>query len=683
MAKSSALSNEDVATLIRQRIDASIIGTESVLAKGRLHAARYYAGQEPRPMHNGNNSFVSRDVFDAVESRKAALLETFTGNVRPIRFAPQNDADVQEATQATLYTDYAVFRQNKGFQIMHDVIHDGLMARVGLVQVWWQKDVQTVPYVLRDLDPNAAGLKIQELSRTANISDVEVKADPDTELVTVSYNQQEDNSRASIEPVPPEEFGISSRAISMDTADIVYRRQMKTKADLLEDGYDKEALDEIQEFTDDFLAYDPEVSERFFSVETGIADQTSQDQGLKKISVFDCYGRFDGDGNGQQDLWHVVLAGTATVLKMEKVSRHPFHAYVPMRVPHRFYGDCFASHVAPIQMVKTLLTRTVVDHSLITNNPRYQVMRGALVNPRELIENRIGGIVNVTRPDALAPLPQPSLNPYVFQTINAMDANKEAITGTTDLSQGINKDVISSQNSSDLVSQMATMGQTRAKMMARNFSDFLSELFVAVYQLIIENEQQQKVIDVCGTYVSVDPSSWKSRRDVSVTLAIGYGERDKETQQLFQMDQFLASQPGMSPIYTVTERFNAWKRMLENQGVYDVSNYLKNPATIPPPQPSAEQQQQADLAEREMQVKEQLAENQALKVNSDAQIKADQTQGKMQTIQAGQALKEQQADLRVLQFQHQVGLDAAEVALQHRAHDIAAQAKPVAVQPKD
>ena len=57
---------------------------------------------------------------------------------------------------------------------------------------------------------------------------------------------------------------------------------------------------------------------------------------------------------------------------------------------------------------------------MITNNPRYMVTKGGLTNPRELIDNRVGGLVNVTSPDAIAPMPQASLNPFVFQTLEAL-----------------------------------------------------------------------------------------------------------------------------------------------------------------------------------------------------------------------------------------------------------------------
>ena len=77
---------------------------------------------------------------------------------------------------------------------------------------------------------------------------------------------------------------------------------------------------------------------------------------------------------------------------------------------------------------------------MVTNNPRYTVVKGGLTNPRELIDNRVGGIVNVTRPDAIHPMPQASLNPFVFQTIQMLDEDKEDTSGVSRLSQGLNKD---------------------------------------------------------------------------------------------------------------------------------------------------------------------------------------------------------------------------------------------------
>ena len=78
-------------------------------------------------------------------------------------------------------------------------------------------------------------------------------------------------------------------------------------------------------------------------------------------------------------------------------------------------------------------------------------LKTSLTNPRELIDNRVGGIVNVSRPDAIAPMQQSQLNPFVFQTIKMLDENMEDTTGVSRISQGTNKDAVSKQNSAALV----------------------------------------------------------------------------------------------------------------------------------------------------------------------------------------------------------------------------------------
>ena len=103
---------------------------------------------------------------------------------------------------------------------------------------------------------------------------------------------------------------------------------------------------------------------------------------------------------------------------------------------------------------------------MITNNPRYMVVKGALTSPAELIDNRVGGIVNVSRPDGISPMPQAPLNPFVFQTIQMLDEDKEDNTGVSRLSQGLNKDAISKQNSAAMVEQLVTMSQQTQKIIA-------------------------------------------------------------------------------------------------------------------------------------------------------------------------------------------------------------------------
>jgi hypothetical protein len=59
----------------------------------------------------------------------------------------------------------------------------------------------------------------------------------------------------------------------------------------------------------------------------------------------------------------------------------PFAAFVPLRKAHSFYGNSFAAKVIPIQNARTVLTRSILDHAVITNTPRYKVVKGGLDEP--------------------------------------------------------------------------------------------------------------------------------------------------------------------------------------------------------------------------------------------------------------------------------------------------------------
>ena len=153
------------------------------------------------------------------------------------------------------------------------------------------------------------------------------------------------------------------------------------------------------------------------------------------------------------------------------MSRRPFVAFAPLPKPHSFYGNNFAERLCATQNARTVLTRSILDHAMITNNPRYMVVKGALTSPRELIDNSVGGIVNVSRSDGIAPMPQAPLNPFVFQTIDAIAGGQSRQHRCLSNCLGLNKDAISKQNSAAMVEQLATMSQQRQKIIARCFAN--------------------------------------------------------------------------------------------------------------------------------------------------------------------------------------------------------------------
>ena len=69
-----AVDDDKLVTILDDNIRRSIGYYDSQISRERRKVIDYYNATLPRPAHDGNSKYVSMDVYDAVESMKAALL---------------------------------------------------------------------------------------------------------------------------------------------------------------------------------------------------------------------------------------------------------------------------------------------------------------------------------------------------------------------------------------------------------------------------------------------------------------------------------------------------------------------------------------------------------------------------------------------------------------------------------
>ena len=394
-------------------------------------------------------------------------------------------------------------------------------------------------------------------------------------LVSGSIGITRDTSQVIIEPVAPEEFLIEQQAKSMMDAKFCAHQTRKTLSELRDMGFTDEQLDKIGDHEHVDLDTSPEVLARHddLNITKGLDAQGYQDQ-VRDVMVIEAYMMVDIEGTGTATLHRILKAGNA-LLEVEEVRPQAIHRLLSAADTPQFLWQQLRRQTVRNAERRTVLTRSILDHAMITNNPRYMVTKGGLTNPRELIDNRVGGLVNVTRPDAIAPMPQAPLNPFIFQTLQELQDNLKKTLASAVFSTGMNKDAISKQNSAAMVEQLTTMSQQRQKIIARNFANqFVKPLFHEVYRLVVENEQQEKIIDISGSFVPVDPRRWKEKRDVMVELKLGYGEQDREAQKMLAIHQLFTQDPAVGPMYGLPQRHAMLKKILEQQGILNVDEYL-------------------------------------------------------------------------------------------------------------
>jgi len=296
---------------------------------------------------------------------------------------------------------------------------------------------------------------------------------------------------------------------------------------------------------------------------------------------------------------------------------------VPLRVPHVFYGNNFGARVASTQNARTVLTRAILDHAAITTTPRWGVLKGGLANPKEMQDNRLGGIVNLNRPDAVKALEYANLNPFVFQTLEMLKTNKEESTGISSLSQGLNKDAISTQNSAALVDNLVTLSQQRQKIIARNFANgFLVPLYLEVYRLVLENEKSQKIVEVAGNFVPVSTADWVQRKTCRVALHLGYGERDQQATKLSSTYMVLSKDPGVGPMFTPQNRYDMLMDTMRAGGLENAPKYLTPPQVAEPPKPDPLKVKELEIKDTQAQASMVSAQANALKSERQATVAA-------------------------------------------------------------
>jgi hypothetical protein len=668
--KTKKLNDEEILAVINAGVREGVRFTDSKLAKVRRQVTQYYDGKLPAPLHSGNSSYVSTDVFDSVEAMKATLTETFSASSDIIQFSAKGEEDVEQARIATAYTKHVVFEQNCGTDIIHDTIHDGLTAYLGVAQVYWDKCYDKIEETFEDLDMEALDLLLSDEEVTPD----EIEQDMETGLFSGRLTRNIDKSQVRIEVIPPEEFIVNPNIKKLEDSPFVSRRMEKSKSDLLKEKYPKSKVNELKG-GDNTLEMDEERITRFDGVanDYGRSGDLSQEE-TKLLIVYETYGEISAEGDGIARMYRVVHCQNV-ILEKEQVDRLPFFTFRPLSTPHSFFGTNFAARVIPTQNAKTVLTRSILDHAVIANNPRYGVVKGALTNPRELLDNRVGGIVNMTRQDGVFPLPQANLNPFVFETIKMLDTNKEDVTGVSRLSQGLNKDAISSQNSEGMVENLIGASMQRQKTIARNFAtQFLAPLFLEVYRLVVENEKSQRIIDIAGAFAPVTPSSWRKQRDVSIDFRLGYGERDRIAQEYLMIHQQLANDPAIQHLYGPEQRYNLYKSALETKGHKNVAAFLANPQEVEPPGPDPlveveieERKSNIDISQR----KQKMAEEKTINEFKLNQLTQD-FNNRFKTLEYTLSVMDQER--KDLETQNRIEVSIEEMALAREAQEKAPEA---------
>lgn len=686
------------ALLAAERADALSSANTSELSSARVRALNYYNGDvsEDMPAIAGRSSAVSRDVSDTIDGLMPSLMEVFCGGDDVVKFEPVGPEDVEQAQQETDYVNHVFMQQNDGFMTLYTFIKDALLSKVGVVKVWTEDDEseeeETYLDQSEDVFAVVAGnpeLAIVEHGEHDGLHDFKIRR---TRKLKVH----------KVEAVPPEEFGIARNAKSIKDG-YCFHETKTTVSDLLARGYDPDqvyAIPSDSEFsdTDEVRARDT-VDESTF----GTSGDT-MNRMMRLVTVTEHYPLIDYEGEGELCRYRVVAAGTSGEIlnrngkpDIEKIEYPPFAAMTPCPIPHRFYGVSIADQVSDLMRIKTALLRGMLDNLYLHNNPRVEVSQSHATDSTldDLMVSRPGGIVRTKQPGGVAWQVVPDITASLYPALQYFDATREWRTGVTRQGQGIDAEALQNQ-SATAVNQMMTAAQARMKMIARIFAETgIRELFALLHAEIRRHGQKSETIRLRNQWTTVDPRQWKTRKDLTINVGLGSGNKTERAQQIMILIglQKEAMTAGLTHLVDDRKLFNSVKELTRVLDFKDPQLFFNDPSEVgpdgqlknppPPPQPSPEEmkiQSDMQMKQADMQMRgQELQVKAAVEAQSDqrkAEIEKVQAEADIATqdrkMQAEMALAQQkfelERELKLMDFQLKREMQAAEMEMKREAH---------------
>jgi len=642
MAKEK-ITEEELVARIRGEITDSLGYMGDTISTQREMAMKYYYGLPFGNEVDGRSQYVDSTVQDTIEWIKPSLMRVFASGDDMVKFSPHGPEDVEMAKQATDYVNYVFTKDNPGWEILYSWFTDALLSKNGIVKVWWDE---------YDEEEREEYRGLEEMELTALITQEGVEVIEHTEYVEyekpmhdVVIKRSQYNGKIKIENVPPSEFLISREAKNIQDAAFVCHRVEKTLSELREmypdENLDAESLGGSDE---DLMAFSAERLERYAFDKSadywGVgAGDAYDDESLRKFWLHESFLRTDYDGDGIAELRKICTVGS-TVLANEAIDRVPFVSITPVKIPHKFFGLSMADLVMDLQLMKSTLMRNLMDNMYNQNFGRYAVLEGA-ANLDDLLTQRPGGVVRVKTPNAITPLTTPPLEPYSFQMLEYLDGVRESRAGVSRMSQGLNENALTSHTTATAVNAVMGAANSRVELIARNFAETgVKDLMITIYELLMKNQDKERMIMLRNEWVPVRPDVWKDKYDCTVSVALGSGDKDQQMSHLSQMLQFASqAMQGGLPIVNVQNMYNLGASLVKAMGFQNVDDFLTDPSKMPP------QPQQPDPKQQEMQMEAQIKQKELEIKAGELQLKAQKIQQEYEKLKIDSSLKQQELNL--------------------------------------
>ena len=648
----------------------------------RLKAMREYY-REPYPGDeelDGWSTIVTSEVADAVESMLPGLVDTFTSSDEAVVFEPTKEEDVEGAAQATDACNYVFYKQNNGFLILYTAIKDALIAQN--CAVMWSKvsetvrdvqEVQSAPIeALAMLEQQ--GFEIEAATPvpqppTMDQMGMPVEAPP---LFNARVSKKVEKKSIRVEAFPPEQLRVKRGWTTPLLKDCPYvARDMEvTLSDIKQMGFKGVTAADLRASDDPTpLGQDEDYRRSRTQGSTRAEDDTvdNEDDSLATgwLRIEYVLVDYDGDGIAERRVIHRL---ESKILSNEETDHVQIATASPIINTHRWDGQAVADISSEIQLLKTDLTRGLVNASNLAVNPRKTVLTDAqgapYANIDDLMDFRIGGLVRQSRADSIGMEPTPFNPSQALPVLSYVDSMLEKRIGYSSNQAGMDGDSLKPGRTATEVSIQSNAAQQRVKLIARIFAEVLVKpIFQGILKLLTSGEMEPLAFKLRGQFVQYDPNEWRDGYDMTINVGLGTGDKAQQISffnGLLERQMGLAQTPFGQIMITPDNIYNTLAKLVELGGQKNVGDFIGDPQGKPLPQPGPPPQLQ--IEQMKLQANQQ---GEQAKLQAQAQTKQMEMQYQMQTDELQRQL---QAQLEMIRQQAQQQTDAQRQTMEAQMH---------------
>lgn len=632
--KGEPVTEEGLKVIIGQEMENALGVDGGKLSVQRRDALAQYEGDKYGNEVDGRSQVVDRTIMETVEWVMPAVMRIFAASDKIVQVEPQLPQDEELARQQTEYLNYIFMRDNPGFMLLYTWFKDALLQKLGWIIVYWDTERKTETekysglsqeqYDALKADPDLEEVECtvyplfgpiqglvhaedarkgeQHITPTEPLSPLAPKPLDNLEagmqsptVYDCTFRRTYNEGRVRVENVAPEEVLISRRATS-DHVPFLCRRRRCTRSELIEMGFDYETVMTLSPF--DEQEYNTERIQRFQKNDEWPYRSSRTDPAMVEVWVNQCYLKVDMEGDGIAKLRKVTVGGDKTyvILGNDLIDEVELHSTTPIPMPHTLVGMSLADLVGDLQLIKTTLWRQILDNLYLTNNPRHYVNEDAVSENTydDLLTSRPGSLVRGHGPqeNVVTPLTTPFVAGQSFQMLSYLDEQAEKRSGISKGNQGIAPDDLNKNAAigSMGVGMLQEAAAQRVELIARIFGHYLVKVFRSIMGNVIRNQQDPRIVKLTGKWTPVNPASWKTQFELTPTVGLGTGNRDKMVGQLSQLlgmqIQGVTLQKGINgPLITGRNIYNTVKQMANAMGFKNGDDFVSDPAQAPPPPP--------------------------------------------------------------------------------------------------